>query len=146
MEYGSVFGHGAYLGPDYTADYLRRSANLVGDAYGGAGLGLRRAQKTIEDFRTNRYDAKTGTLTFSDAQAQRLPAARAALRRFFSDPTTEHGLRPDAITDPAQLRQLTAFFAWTAWAAAGEPAGPQLLVHEQLAAGAAGRTTRRRRT
>lgn len=24
MEYGSVFGHGAYLGPDFTADYLRR--------------------------------------------------------------------------------------------------------------------------
>ena len=27
MEYGSAFGHGAYLGPDYTADYLRRAAN-----------------------------------------------------------------------------------------------------------------------
>ena len=26
MEYGSVFGHGAYLGPDFTADYLHRSA------------------------------------------------------------------------------------------------------------------------
>ena len=26
MEYGSVFGHGAYLGPDYTADYLHRAA------------------------------------------------------------------------------------------------------------------------
>ena len=29
MEYGSVFGHGAYLGPDYTADYLRRAADQV---------------------------------------------------------------------------------------------------------------------
>ena len=29
MEYGSVFGHGAYLGPDYTADYLRRAADIV---------------------------------------------------------------------------------------------------------------------
>ena len=37
--------------------------------------------------------------------------------RFFSEATTKHGLRPDAITDPTQLRQLTAFFAWTAWAA-----------------------------
>src|SRR5947207_1381407 len=33
MEYGSVFGHGAYLGPDYTADYLRRAANLVRGSY-----------------------------------------------------------------------------------------------------------------
>ena len=29
MEYGSAFGHGAYLGPDYTADYLRRSSDIV---------------------------------------------------------------------------------------------------------------------
>src|SRR5207342_1661819 len=28
MEYGSVFGHGAYLGPDFTADYLRRASNI----------------------------------------------------------------------------------------------------------------------
>src|SRR5262249_24982738 len=43
--------------------------------------------------------------------------------RFFPDPTTEHGLRPDAITDQTQLRQLTAFFAWTAWAAAATRPG-----------------------
>jgi len=34
MEYG--FGHGAYLGPDFTADYLHRSAESVQAAYGGA--------------------------------------------------------------------------------------------------------------
>lgn len=28
-EYGSVVGHGAYLGPDYTADYLRRASDDV---------------------------------------------------------------------------------------------------------------------
>src|ERR1051325_1604183 len=33
MEYGSVFGHGAYLGPDYTADYLHRAAQIVSDHY-----------------------------------------------------------------------------------------------------------------
>src|SRR5215212_2335035 len=36
MEYGSAFGHGAYLGPDFTADYLRRAASIVRDSYGGA--------------------------------------------------------------------------------------------------------------
>ena len=38
MEYGSAFGHGAYLGPDYTADYLHRSANLIRRSYGGAAI------------------------------------------------------------------------------------------------------------
>jgi nitric oxide reductase large subunit len=40
--------------------------------------------------------------------------------RFFSDHKTEHGLRSDAITD---LRRLTAFFAWTAWASAATRPG-----------------------
>ena len=38
MEYGSVFGHGAYLGPDFTADYLRRSSDFVRRANGGAAV------------------------------------------------------------------------------------------------------------
>ena len=29
MEYGSIFGHGAYLGPDYTADYLHRQIGAM---------------------------------------------------------------------------------------------------------------------
>src|SRR5512132_12188 len=68
MEYGSAFGHGAYLGPDFTADYLRRSSDLVERAYGGAASDSA-ARRTIEDFRTNRYDTRTGTLTVSAGQA-----------------------------------------------------------------------------
>ena len=68
MEYGSVFGHGAYLGPDYTADYLRRSSESVRESLGGAESDSA-VQATIEDMRTNRYDAETGTLTFSEPQA-----------------------------------------------------------------------------
>ena len=38
MQYGSIFGHGAYLGPDYTADYLRRSALIVEEGYREDGM------------------------------------------------------------------------------------------------------------
>jgi nitric oxide reductase subunit B len=116
MEYGSAFGHGAYLGPDYTADYLRRASDLVMRAYGGAASDAA-ARRTIEDFRANRYDKRSGRLTLSAAQADAFRALVLHYSRFFSDPKTEHGLRPKAITDRTQLRQLTAFFAWTAWAA-----------------------------
>ena len=33
MEYGSIFGHGGYLGPDYTTDYLHRAALIVQRQY-----------------------------------------------------------------------------------------------------------------
>src|SRR6516165_7503474 len=36
MQYGSIFGHGAYLGPDFTADYLHRAALISPDQYGGS--------------------------------------------------------------------------------------------------------------
>src|SRR5512133_298997 len=101
MEYGSVFGHGAYLGPDYTADYLRRSSNLVRASFGGADSD-RAGQKTIEEMRVNRYDAATHTLTFSAPQAAAFRRLVPHYSAFFSDTSTEHGLKPDAITDPTQ--------------------------------------------
>ncbi len=116
MEYGSAFGHGAYLGPDYTADYLRRASDLVKRSYGGAASDSA-GRKTIEDFRVNRYDEKTKALALTPAQADAFRRLVPHYSRFFSDPTTAHGLRESAITNPEQLRQLTAFFAWTAWAA-----------------------------
>ena len=122
MEYGSAFGHGAYLGPDYTADYLRREADFVRSAYGGARSDAA-ARRTVEDLRANRYDSKTKTLRLSTAQAAAFGHLVPYYSTFFSDPKSEHGLKPDAITDSTQLRQLTAFFAWTAWAAAAKRPG-----------------------
>ena len=110
MEYGSVFGHGAYLGPDYTADYLRRSSDFVRNAYGGASSDAA-VRRTIEDFRTNRYDEDSGTLRLSAPQAGAFRRLVSYYGDFFSDPTTRHGLLPNAITDRTELRQLTAFFA-----------------------------------
>ena len=69
MEYGSIFGHGAYLGPDFTADYLHRAALIVIDHYGGSSSEAAR-QRTIDDFKTNRYDSLKGALTYTAAQAE----------------------------------------------------------------------------
>ena len=122
MEYGSVFGHGAYLGPDYTADYLRRSSDSVRRQHGGANSD-RSIRRTIDEFRTNRYDEQTGVLTLTRAQATAHRALVGHYSRFFAEPTTKHGLRKEAITDKRELAQLTAFFGWTAWAAAAERPG-----------------------
>jgi nitric oxide reductase subunit B len=91
-------------------------------SFGGADSD-RAVQKTIEEMRVNRYDAATHTLTFSAPQAAAFRRLVPHYSAFFSDTSTEHGLKPDAITDPTQLKQLTAFFAWTAWAAAAKRPG-----------------------
>jgi nitric oxide reductase subunit B len=116
MEYGSILGHGAYLGPDFTADYLHRAALIVIDQYGGPSSDQARA-RTITDFTSNRYDSETGTLIFSAAQVEAFRTLETHYHNLFADPTSKFGLRPEAITEPQQTRQLTAFFCWTAWAA-----------------------------
>ena len=62
MEYGSIFGHGAYLGPDFTADYLHRAAQIATREYGGESSDTAREQ-VVADFKTNRYDPESDTVT-----------------------------------------------------------------------------------
>ncbi|MEO8725711.1 MAG: cbb3-type cytochrome c oxidase subunit I [Acidobacteriaceae bacterium] len=117
MEYGSIFGHGAYLGPDFTTDYLHRAALITIDHYGGLSSNDAR-QHAIADFKTNRYDPATGVLTYTAAQADAFEQLNLYYADFLGTPTTKFGLRPSAITDPQQIRELTAFFSWSAWSAA----------------------------
>ena len=122
MEYGSIFGHGAYLGPDFTAEYLHRAALSNIGYYGGSGSDTART-KTIQDFKTNRYEKSTGILVYTDAQAKAFEECRQYYASFFGEPTTKFGLKPNAIRDAEEIRKLTAFFSWSAWAASAARPG-----------------------
>ncbi|CAM3025478.1 Nitric-oxide reductase large subunit [Prescottella defluvii] len=122
MQYGSIVGHGGYLGPDYTADYLRRSASTVRDDLLREGVPDPDAAM-LEEFRTNRYDESTGVLVLTDRQVKAFGEVQKHYATFFGPEANENGLLPDAISDPGEIRQLTSFFAWTAWAAAAERPG-----------------------
>lgn len=122
MQYGSIFGHGGYLGPDYTADYLHRAALDVRRMYGGQQSD-RAATRTVADFRTNRYDAATKKLEFTAAQTAAFADLLRHYTAYFGEPTTKYGLRPDAISNPDDVHALTAFFAWAAWATAAQRPG-----------------------
>jgi nitric oxide reductase subunit B len=83
MEYGSIFGHGAYLGPDFAADYLHRAA-LISDQRLGGSSSVSPREQTIADFKANRYDAGSGVLTFSPAQTEAFEKLRRSLRRILA--------------------------------------------------------------
>jgi nitric oxide reductase subunit B len=135
MEYGTIFGHGAYLGPDFTADYLHRSIDAMRTRYAADSAGqspstlvpdsteVLIAARITEDLKTNRYDKASDTLEFTEPQVGAFDDMVAYYSAFFSEPTTKHGLRREAITDPKDLHDLTAYFAWTAWAAAADRPG-----------------------
>ena len=106
MENGSVWGHGAYLGPDFSAEYLHALAVAAGPA-----------------LKQNHYDPQTGILTFTEAEAATFEKQVARWTAYFAEPTSSTGLPAKYITDPVELRRLTAFFAWTAWASVANRPG-----------------------
>src|SRR5262245_28978096 len=55
MEYGSIFGHGAYLGPDFTTEYLHRAALSSIAFLGGTNSATARG-RTMHAVKTSRYD------------------------------------------------------------------------------------------
>jgi nitric oxide reductase subunit B len=121
MEYGSIFGHGAYLGPDFTADYLRHAAVSAQAFY--AQRDAHPSERVRDDFKHNRYDAASATLTFSDAQRVGFVEAKARYRAFFARPASETGLQLHGGFAPAEVHALTSFFAWSAWSAAAARPG-----------------------
>ena len=128
---GSIWGHGAYIAPDWNADYLHRETEML------LGLLAQKDGKTYKDLpedeqakylvqlrkelRTNTYDATSGVITFSPERAQ---VARALAdyytKLFMDDPSIDHvrksyAIPKGAIKDPARMAQMNAFFTWTTW-------------------------------
>ena len=122
QQYGSVMGHGAYLGPDYTAEYLRLAADHIKDDLTGQGVQDPTAA-TSALLRENRFDESSQTLEFTAEEISAFEANEKYYADFFGEDSTEHGLIPKVITDPQEIKELTAFFSWTAWAAAAERPG-----------------------
>jgi nitric oxide reductase subunit B len=79
MEYGSIFGHGAYLGPDFTTEYLHKAALSSIHFYGGQNSDTARSQ-TIDDYKTNRFDPKTGILVYTPKLSRSTNVAHTMLR------------------------------------------------------------------
>ncbi|HVN70969.1 MAG TPA: nitric-oxide reductase large subunit, partial [Desulfomonilia bacterium] len=127
MENGTIWGHGAYLGPDFSAEYLHTLGTdvmlkVVRDRYGRDPETLSEVERNEVDsevatlLKQNRYDPLKKTLTFTDAEAISYQGQIEKWTLYFSRPAGNGGLRAGYISDHQELRQLTAFFAWTAWA------------------------------
>ena len=127
MANGSIWGHGAYLGPDFSAAALHRmglvtAESLAQERYQQKFAALTRSQaaavqaETTVSLKTNRYDAATETLQFSAAQATAYRQEIVYWTGYFHDPSKNGGLKADLITDPTELRQFAAFVTWAAWA------------------------------
>jgi len=124
MQYGTLFGHGAYLGPDFTAQYLHRSAMWMQEAYEAEGVPPAQAAEQVRrDLKANRYDAAAKTLSFTPVQEKVFPRMAAFYASFFGEAAGQRGLRRPHIAQPEEIHRLTAYLAWAAWVCAANRPG-----------------------
>ena len=128
MELGSVWGHGSYVAPDWTADWLHREAMFILDRWANVEFNAdyeqldeeRQAQlsgRLAKLLRANTYDPNTRTVTIDPLRAEAFQANLAHYQDVFANGRTEYALPAGTVTDNARLRRLATFFFWSAWAA-----------------------------
>ena len=153
---GSIWGHGSYVAPDWTADWLHREAIFILDRWAAAvGTGYAalppEQQAALQSrlqrlMRTNTYDSGHGHAHGRPGAGRGVRGQRRALHATCSrNGRAEYAIPPGALTDPDRLRKLSAFFFWTSWAASTNRPGRHDHLHEQLAARAARRQPAHRR-
>jgi nitric oxide reductase subunit B len=129
MEMGSIWGHGSYVAPDWTADYLHREALFILDDWSQKDFAKAYDQASSEQqavlrqrlqdvVRKNNYDVSSGRLTIEPIRAQAFEANLRHYATLFTDGSSHYAIQKNAQSDPVKLRQLSTFFFWTAWASA----------------------------
>ena len=134
QQLGSIWGHGALIAPDWSADWLHRETEALLELRSRTDTGLPYAnlgeseqamvQANVKPLmRNNTYDAAKNEIEVSDLRAEAISQVAAHYESLFSnDPATHelreaYAMREDTVPDSDNRRAMTAFFFWTAWAA-----------------------------
>ena len=140
QEMGTVWGHGAYQAPDWSADWLHREAVFILNQLASQMDSLPFEKLTDErkaalkitlqrDLRNNTFDAKTNTITISAIRAAAIANNSQYYSGLFTNDTSltktrnTYSIPENSLKDPERVRQLNAFFFWISWACITERPG-----------------------
>ena len=143
QEIGTVWGHGAYQAPDWSADWLHKEAVFMLDKLALKADSLpynkvshqRQAALKVrlqEDIRQNTYEDATKTLTVSYLRAEAIASNTVFYSGLFTNNPAMASLRnayalpANSLKDPERVRQLNAFFFWISWACVTQRPGQEI--------------------
>ncbi|WP_274571385.1 nitric-oxide reductase large subunit [Neisseria leonii] len=142
MELGSMFGHGAFQAPDWTADWLHRELTAWletaaqtrhGKAFADLDTASQAALKAemADEYRKGSQMNENGTVVLSDTRIRAIKAVAPYYTALYGDdpamiPTREAFAMKNGTLPGAEHRQrLTDFFFWTSWVASTNRPGSE---------------------
>ncbi len=134
MQQGSIWGHGSYLAPDWSADWLHREAEALlklTTAEEPATVEMPAVQRAAvaaismrSQLRTNTFDLDRCVIVVSRQRARAMATVAEHYRQLFtaSDKSARqlrvaYAFPVNAVLDNDQAHALGAFFFWSAWSA-----------------------------
>ncbi|HZQ70371.1 MAG TPA: nitric-oxide reductase large subunit [Terriglobales bacterium] len=128
QEVGTIWGHGSYVAPDWSADWLHRECGFILDRWAQKQGAHSYAELPPESqaalrerltllMRNNSYDAAAKTITVDPIRAQAFENLAQYYADVFANGRNEYAIPKNALAGPDKARQMSAFFWWTAWAA-----------------------------
>jgi len=140
QQLGSIWGHGSYVAPDWTADWLHREAiewlNRVAlDRHGISFEALSADEQAgavarlTPQIRRNTYDTPSGAITVPDDRAGAMKAVAAHYVALFGNDAAllelrkAYAMKNGTVLEAEHRQALTAFVWWTAWSATTERPG-----------------------
>jgi nitric oxide reductase subunit B len=134
-QLGSIWGHGGYVAPDWTADWLHREAVATMDIWArrdfrvdgyealGPGQQAQLERRLQSEIRRNTWDADAGAITIDPDRAAAIALVTDHYAGLFgADPAyadlrEAYAMKNDTVPDAGRRESLVAFYWWTAWAA-----------------------------
>ena len=143
QEMGTVWGHGSYVAPDWSADWLHREAvfilNELAFKFNSTTYDNEKPEKQAylksllqKDLRTNTYDEATKTVKISDMRLKAIKSNMEYYKQLFTDgkelekTRNAYAIPANTIKNELSMHQMNAFFFWAAWACVTERPGKEI--------------------
>jgi len=142
-QLGSIWGHGSYVAPDWTADWLHREAlawldidalrntgrtyeQLAPDEQAGFAARLR------PRMRENTYSSETDSVTVTPDRAAAIASVAEHYTKLFGNDVEllelrkAYAMKNETVLDSSHRQALTAFIWWSAWSAVTQRPGKDI--------------------
>lgn len=143
QEVGTVWGHGSYVAPDWSADWLHKESLYLLNHWAERDYGKSFEQLDEEtkaalkvrlqkELRTNTYNPEMNEIVVSPLRARAFENISKHYSGLFTDDPEladlreAYAIQENSIKDDARLKPLNAFFFWTSWASATNRPGKEI--------------------